>query len=233
MGAARAPQGFDLLVIVDQREDGGEREAVFSLKNAEGRHGTADGVHRHVVVEDEQGGGGATVTFLRLFRAARLNDFMRQFVEIEGQHLPVGRNAADHDDAQVPGRTRGLRAVFRLGGSGKGTVLGAGGEVQAERNRGAFRPAFQRDVLTLGSGQFPGPDEGQRAAAKRRHSRARVRDGEEQVSGIGAFRHALGADLHGSMLGGEHGALHQQCQYSGELGTVAFVAARQVRRCEP
>lgn len=75
MGASGPAQGVDLLVAVDQREDGGQREIVLAFEDADIGHGVGDAFLRHVVVENDQSPGGAAVKRLRFLGAPGFDDF--------------------------------------------------------------------------------------------------------------------------------------------------------------
>ena len=233
MGASGPAQGVDLLVAVDQREDGGQREIVLAFEDADIGHGVGDAFLRHVVVENDQSPGGAAVKRLRFLGAPGFDDFMGQFIQIIGQYLSVRRDVARHDDAQGARGQAGQRFLVRFGRGGNGLLFDAGGEPHAERNGGSLGAAFERDEFPVGPHEFPCAHERQGAAFKGRHTGTRIRNGEQQMAGIGAFGQALGTDLHHAAIGGEYRALDQQGQHVGELGASSFVAAGQVGGGKP
>ena len=112
-------------------------------------------------------------------------------------------------------------------------MFDVGGEPHAERNGGSLGAAFEGNEFPVRAYEFPCADKGQRAAFKGRHTGTRIRNGEQQMAGIGAFGQALGTDLHHAAIGGEYRALDQQGQHVGELGASSFVAAGQVGGGKP
>ena len=112
-------------------------------------------------------------------------------------------------------------------------MFDVGGEPHAERNGGSLGAAFEGNEFPVRAYEFPCADKGQRAAFKGRHTGTRIRNGEQQMSGIGAFGQALGTDLHHAAIGGEYRALDQQGQHIGELGAPPFITAGQVGGDEP
>ena len=103
MGAAGAAQAFALAFISGKRKDGSQGNIVLALKKADGRHGLDDILFGNIVVENEQRAGRTGIEILRFFSAARFKHFVRQFLQTAGEQTPVGRCAADQNDAQSAG----------------------------------------------------------------------------------------------------------------------------------
>jgi len=156
--------------------------------------------------------------------------------KVEGEQLPTAGHVVGDEHAQRSGTWgRGRRGihVFHHRRAWCCQVAGERGQVYGERDGSPLGAAVDVECTVAGGDKFPRPRQGDGAPAFGRAARARVGDGEEQVSGVGAVGHTADGKVDGALVCGADGAFHQQPEGLVHALGVSFVDLRKMGGHEP